>query len=179
MTSRSMTWCLSLILGFVAGEGPLTADETADEIAALKQRLDALEASKRDASKPVSKGEQKLRDFMDKTTWHGYTDVHYNNPKEDKLSHKDFAAETDIHRMALGLTHELTDKTRIEFEVDFEHAASEIELDARPLWGRGDLGRSGVILEHVLAMDIDHGLLAQPAFDPQRTPAVAQIGGLV
>lgn len=59
---------------------------------------------------------------------HGYGEVHYNNPRIGTLS-AGAGNETDFHRFVLGCEHEFTPKARVEAEVDFEHAATELELE--------------------------------------------------
>lgn len=55
---------------------------------------------------------------------HGYGELHYNNTtrtgQDDKM---------DFHRMVIGLGYEFTDRIVLDVEVDFEHAATEMELE--------------------------------------------------
>ena len=60
--------------------------------------------------------------------FHGYGDIHYNNPQLSTMNQAAIS-EADAHRFALGLSYELTPEMRIDAEVDFEHAAEEIELE--------------------------------------------------
>jgi len=57
-----------------------------------------------------------------KIHWHGYGELHYNgqNGAPDKL---------DMHRMVWGLDYEMSDWVSLHTEVDFEHAAQEMELE--------------------------------------------------
>jgi len=59
---------------------------------------------------------------------HGYGEVHYNNPEIGTMDRKALA-QVDVHRMVLGWEYEFTPSLRMSAEVDFEHAASEIELE--------------------------------------------------
>ena len=59
---------------------------------------------------------------------HGYGEIHYNNPQIDTMD-KNAPAEVDVHRMVLGWEYEFTPVLRMSAEVDFEHAATEIELE--------------------------------------------------
>jgi hypothetical protein len=93
----------------------------ADELSDIKKRVEALER------KESSRSE--LSKALDKTHFHGYGEVHYNNPKTDRMTHQNTSAETDVHRMVIGMGHEFTDTIRMDMEVDFEHAATEIELE--------------------------------------------------
>src|SRR5262245_39196129 len=59
---------------------------------------------------------------------HGYGEVHYNNPEIGTMD--DHApARSDIHRFGLGWTYEFTPKIRMDAEIDYEHAAAELELE--------------------------------------------------
>lgn len=60
--------------------------------------------------------------------FHGYGEVHYNNPRTGTMS-GGAGNETDAHRFVLGWEYEFTPKARVEAEVDFEHAATELELE--------------------------------------------------
>lgn len=53
---------------------------------------------------------------------HGYGELHYNgqNAAPDKL---------DMHRMVWGLSYQMSDNVSLHTEVDFEHAAQEMELE--------------------------------------------------
>jgi hypothetical protein len=66
--------------------------------------------------------------FAERLQFHGYGEFHYNNPQTGTMD-EDAIAEADVHRMVLGWTYEFTDAIRLDAEVDFEHAATEIELE--------------------------------------------------
>ena len=55
---------------------------------------------------------------------HGYGELHYNTTTQ---SGKD--DEMDFHRMVLGLSYGFSDSIVFDMEVDFEHAATEMELE--------------------------------------------------
>jgi hypothetical protein len=59
---------------------------------------------------------------------HGYGEIHYNSPQIDTMD-KNAPAEVDVHRMVLGWEYEFMPSLRMSAEVDFEHAATEIELE--------------------------------------------------
>jgi len=59
---------------------------------------------------------------------HGYGEIHYNNPATGTMS-KGASNEIDVHRIVLGWEYEFDSNLRVEGEVDFEHAATEIELE--------------------------------------------------
>lgn len=55
---------------------------------------------------------------------HGYGELHYNMPQSPKGPSK-----MDFHRMVWGLSYEISDSISLHTEVDFEHAANEMELE--------------------------------------------------
>src|SRR5262245_4182304 len=59
---------------------------------------------------------------------HGYGEVHYNNPELGAMS-GGAPKQLDFHRFVLGWGYEFAPNLRIDAEVDFEHAATEIELE--------------------------------------------------
>lgn len=68
-----------------------------------------------------------------KLSFHGYGELHYNSSKADANvpaeTGKDSAARIDFHRMVWGLSYHYNDRISLHTEVDFEHAANEIELE--------------------------------------------------
>jgi hypothetical protein len=60
--------------------------------------------------------------------FHGYGEVHYSNPGPGSVSSSD-PAQADVHRFVLGWTYEFTPNLRLDAEVDYEHAARELELE--------------------------------------------------
>jgi hypothetical protein len=64
----------------------------------------------------------------DKLHFSGYGEIHYNNPQIETMN-DDAPAEVDVHRFVLGWRYDFTPKIRMDAEVDFEHAATEIELE--------------------------------------------------
>lgn len=54
---------------------------------------------------------------------HGYGELHYNVPRDGGTS------KMDLHRMVWGLSYEFNDWISVHTEVDFEHAAQEMELE--------------------------------------------------
>ena len=59
---------------------------------------------------------------------HGYGELHFNHPKTGAMSQSG-GDEIDIHRWVIGLAYEFSDRIRMDMELDFEHAASEIEFE--------------------------------------------------
>ncbi len=60
----------------------------------------------------------------DKLHFHGYAELHYNGT-DKKGEHN----EMDFHRMVIGLSYRFNDWIVFDTEVDFEHAAKEMELE--------------------------------------------------
>lgn len=60
----------------------------------------------------------------EKIRFHGYGELHYNDP--NKGGEK---AKLDFHRMVIGLSYHFNDWINLDVEVDFEHAAKEMELE--------------------------------------------------
>ena len=56
--------------------------------------------------------------------FHGYGELHYGNTNKDGSTNK-----MDNHRLVLGWTHRYNDRILLNVEVDFEHAAKEMELE--------------------------------------------------
>jgi len=69
--------------------------------------------------------------IQDKLHFSGYGEVHYNSHElsDDGIIENDPPAEVDVHRFVLGWRYDFTPKIRMDAEVDFEHAATEIELE--------------------------------------------------
>lgn len=62
-------------------------------------------------------------------TWHGYGELHYSNPKGSSVPEDGAPAQMDMHRMVWGLSYQWNDQISLHTEVDFEHAAREMELE--------------------------------------------------
>jgi hypothetical protein len=60
--------------------------------------------------------------------FHGYGEVHYNNPQIGTMS-SGAGNQLDFHRFVLGWEYEFNENLRVEAEVDYEHAAQELELE--------------------------------------------------
>jgi hypothetical protein len=66
--------------------------------------------------------------ITDRLRFSGYGEVHYNNPATGTMN-QDAPAEADVHRLVLGWVYEFSPGFRVDVEVDYEHAAQEIELE--------------------------------------------------
>jgi hypothetical protein len=69
-------------------------------------------------------------DTENRLSFHGYGELHYNNPRTGSSVPvgSDHAA-MDFHRMVWGLSYQYNDRISLHTEVDFEHAAKEMELE--------------------------------------------------
>ncbi|HKW51278.1 MAG TPA: hypothetical protein VJQ53_06025 [Candidatus Eisenbacteria bacterium] len=66
--------------------------------------------------------------WSERISFSGYGDIHYNNPAIGTMK-QSALSEADVHRLVLGWAYEFTPQIRVDVEVDFEHAAKEIELE--------------------------------------------------
>lgn len=65
-----------------------------------------------------------------KISFHGYGEMHYNNPKTGAtVPDGSNPAVMDFHRMVIGLSYQFSNRISLHTEVDFEHAARDIELE--------------------------------------------------
>ncbi len=65
-----------------------------------------------------------------RTSLNGYGELHYNSRKTGAgVPDSGDLAQMDFHRMVIGLSHNFSDRISLHVEVDFEHAASELELE--------------------------------------------------
>lgn len=90
----------------------------------------------------------------DKVTLFGYGELHYNDPIGTSMGDK-----FDFHRFVIGLGVQFTDWLVFEAEVDFEHAATELELELAFL----DFlivdefnARTGIVLTPVGFLNVHH-----------------------
>lgn len=104
---RVLFTCL-LILGFTV---PAFADKLSDMEKQIEKITDELAELKME--QPV--------DEEAATKLHGYGELHY--------SASDDTDEIDLHRMVIGITHSFTDRIVLDVEVDFEHAAQDMDLE--------------------------------------------------
>jgi len=65
-----------------------------------------------------------------KVSFHGYGDLHYNNPRGGGLADDTQPATLDLHRMVWGLSYSLNDRWSLYSKIDFSHDAKEIEVKA-------------------------------------------------
>ena len=76
----------------------------------------------------VALAEEDEDDQVGRLEFHGYGEMHYNNPKIDAMS-AGTGNELDFHRFVLGWEYAFREDLRFEGEIDHEHAAQELELE--------------------------------------------------
>lgn len=66
-----------------------------------------------------------------KISFHGYGEFHYNNPVVEGrgLPDEDLLPTLDFHRLVLGWSYYYNDRLSLHAEIDYEHAALEMELE--------------------------------------------------
>ncbi len=93
----------------------LAAPALADRLSDMEKKIENLTADLEELKMEQPAEESKIH-------FHGYGELHYNavESKEDEL---------DMHRMVIGLSYHFSDRILLDVEVDFEHAAQEMELE--------------------------------------------------
>ncbi len=87
------------------------------------------------------------------TVFSGYGEVNYNRPRKNSAD-----AQVDVRRAVLGLTHRFTDKTRLNMELEVEHAVVSSK-------DQGEVALEQLYIAHQLTSDIglQTGLFLIPA----------------
>lgn len=64
-------------------------------------------------------------------SFHGYGELHYNHPVVEGTGFPegDLPATLDFHRLVLGWSWYYTDQLSLHVEIDYEHAAQELDLE--------------------------------------------------
>lgn len=94
------------------------------------ERLERLEREVQQIKEQNLKSRPDEAEATSKLSFHGYGELHYNKPKTGATVPKGSdPAEMDFHRMVWGLSYQFSDRISVHTEVDFEHAAKEIELE--------------------------------------------------
>jgi hypothetical protein len=102
------------------------AEETTEE------RLQRVEAQVEELKRGLGTESPEEGDegYGGRVSFHGYGELHYNNPRTGSAVPQSSApAQMDFHRMVWGLSYHYNDRISLHTEVDFEHAATEIELE--------------------------------------------------
>lgn len=116
------------VVTIVATAGLIGAAAHAEDT--VDQRIERLEAEVGRLSGREADGAEGGDHAGGRVTWHGYGELHYNNPKTgSKVPKGSDPAAMDMHRMVWGLSYQFNDRISLHTEVDFEHAAQEMELE--------------------------------------------------
>lgn len=91
-----------------------------DRIKKLEEKIEALA----EEVEALKEQEVKRAEVKEKLYFHGYGELHYNSTTKEGANDK-----MDFHRMVIGLMYQFNDLIILDTEVDFEHAASEMELE--------------------------------------------------
>lgn len=110
----------------LAEEDPETVGERLDR---LEKEVQQLRSAPGDL--PPEPAPEKSEGAAPRLTFHGYGELHYNHPAVEGtgLPEGSSPPTLDFHRFALGWTWYFNDPLSLHAEIDFEHAAQEIELE--------------------------------------------------
>jgi len=107
--------------------GPAVVGASAEE--SVTERLDRIE-ERLDTLQDGGSGDEARGDGgAGRLTWHGYGELHFNSPEGSGVPDDNAPAIMDLHRMVWGLSYRFNDRISVHTEVDFEHAAQEMELE--------------------------------------------------
>ncbi len=116
------------ILGVLLLGASFTANAVAQTTnQSVEKRLEFLESEYRSLKEKLH-ASQSEHDPFSKLHFHGYGEVHYNNLGTGATVARN-GAELDFHRMVLGWVYEFNEEIRFDAELDYEHAAHELELE--------------------------------------------------
>jgi hypothetical protein len=107
----------------LAGSGTVEAraeDSVTERLDRIESRLDQLGSGKDDSHGGPGAG---------RLSFHGYGELHFNSPEGSGVPDDADPAIMDLHRMVWGVSYQFNDRVSLHTEVDFEHAATEIELE--------------------------------------------------
>ncbi|MFZ5863936.1 MAG: hypothetical protein ACOYXR_13985 [Nitrospirota bacterium] len=111
------------VCAWVAGQATGNAwaeDSVTQRLDRIESRLDQLGAGENNAHGGSGAG---------KLSFHGYGELHFNSPEGASVPDDADPAIMDLHRMVWGVSYQFNDRISVHTEVDFEHAAGEIELE--------------------------------------------------
>lgn len=95
----------------------------------LEKRVEELEKELRSIKALPSESEGS--ETGSRLTFHGYGEIHYNHPVVEGtgIPSGDLNPTLDFHRLVLGWGYHFNDRLSVHAEIDFEHAAQELELE--------------------------------------------------
>lgn len=97
------------------------------ELAATRQKTDAVEQRQQATPAPVAAPAPQVASAPTEsqgpsTVIGGYGEVNYNRPTKDAS-----AAQTDVRRVVIGISHRFDDKTKLVTEFEWEHAVTSAD----------------------------------------------------
>jgi hypothetical protein len=104
----------------------------ASAAATVEERLDRVEEEITDMKQGAeSHTAEEVEEHGSKISFHGYGELHFNRSVVDGSGFPDYSnpPTLDFHRLVLGWSYAFTDRLGLHVELDFEHAAQEIELE--------------------------------------------------
>lgn len=107
-------------LGGPAAVTALAEESVTERLDQIESRLDQLTGGGDDSHGGSGAGN---------LSFHGYGELHFNSPEGSGVPDDDAPAIMDLHRMVWGMSYQFNDRISVHTEVDFEHAATEIELE--------------------------------------------------
>jgi hypothetical protein len=111
------------VCAWLTGQAVVNAraeDSVTQRLDRIESRLDQLPGGGDDSH--GGSGEGKL-------SFHGYGELHFNSPEGSGVPDDADPAIMDFHRMVWGVSYQFNDRISLHTEVDFEHAATDIELE--------------------------------------------------
>jgi hypothetical protein len=111
------------VCAWLAGAAAVDAraeESVTERLDRIETRLDQMGGSGDDSHGGSSEG---------KISFHGYGELHFNSPEGSGVPDDADPAIMDLHRMVWGVSYQFNDRISVHTEVDFEHAATEIELE--------------------------------------------------
>ncbi|HET8760729.1 MAG TPA: hypothetical protein VFN94_06655 [Nitrospiria bacterium] len=118
-----MRWTVAVLAGcaWLVGQEAVNArasDSVTERLDRIESRLDQLGG-----------GGDESHGGTGRLSWHGYGELHFNSPEGSGVPDDADPAIMDLHRMVWGLSYQFNDRISLHTEVDFEHAAQEMELE--------------------------------------------------
>ena len=121
---RALLWASVIGIGVIVSPGLSMAEESTE------QRFQRVEEEMKQLRLEVRNGTpEEGGELGQRLSFHGYGELHYNDPRGSTVPKGSDVAQMDFHRMVWGLGYHFNDRISLHTEVDFEHAARELELE--------------------------------------------------
>lgn len=104
----------------LAGGGAWAEDSVTQRLDRIESRLEQLQRNGDDPHGGSGAG---------RLSFHGYGELHFNSPEGSGVPDDADPAVMDLHRMVWGVSYQFSDRISVHTEVDFEHAATEMEME--------------------------------------------------